>query len=543
MSKKTKRIEKSEVKFTKFDILLALIRSLMFVFLLIPLLLTAGKLQPFLNFIVIGFFLAIFGKNRLILVAEAFLTLILASFIWPKIINPKFFDATALLPDPLLHGDVVVQSVFGDLMAYSFNLSIFQDKGPLKLFVLGVFFIPIGYLFRYLIGKLYSAIKQKLKAADRLNESTIFALILIAVLLVYDLAIPYVNIRETVAAKEQPYKYSVDYRIYKRTYELMRDYGIGYYLALNQAVNEDARNVGGSEGWLLLTPLWVRQPYLFYFWRFLGSIHPLLILVAAVMLLFFGLSLVIIGFESRFFKGASFLPLSLLYPFYYLSIGWIYLFAPELWASLFMLISMGLLLFGRRVAALIFAGFSMVSRIIFAGYHLVVGGYLTIRSFIEKRRRDLIRYPLITVFFLLFPAVNYYLVKTKYSFILRGSSLVKSEPTIGFLGISLKPSLAGFAKSLTWISNFLAYPYTLHLYYGTAVLIVGVLAFLGKIIIMREFQDEDIIGVVLAAYILLFVSSNHVCQYYNSIIFPQALFMISAFLAVVLSLIKRKAEG
>lgn len=486
---------------------------------LTPLLLVGGKLQPWLNFFILGFFLSLWFKDLRLLLFSGTLSGLLSLQIWSLLLNPSFFLNTLNIRDPLVFGDVIFGSVFENLLYATLN---FDFSGyPVIFKAVGfVLFFGAGYYFQSLIQRITkSSLKKKTAVIEFLPFYV--SLIILLVLLLYSFFFSYGSQRAKLAQTLEKGEYATDYSIYKRTYELMKNSGMSYYRALNKAKNEDARNISDPSAWSIPTPFWVRQPFVFYLWKFLGMINPQLILIFALFLFFAGFFLIALYSERHLFKGSSLLLLSIIYPFFYLSFGWEEIFLPDFWGSLFLLISVGLFLNLRFFSSLFFAQLASLCRVLYAGFYLVVFVLVVFRFAKDGLKRT------VPAFFIgsLFPVLYIFHILN----VLNKHSYLLTAKTQSFgLGIifNLNPEQA--LRNLTWISNFLSYPYTFHLVHGVVWLFVSILLFLLSLIIKGKNVNSGnlIFGLSVTLFSIVFSASNHVSQYWNAILFPQVLLLI-----------------
>ncbi|MCX7832540.1 MAG: hypothetical protein N2440_06550, partial [Actinobacteria bacterium] len=489
--KKKKKIKKIERRFSNLNlyiILCSIFQAALISIITIPLLYTGGKLQPYLNFFIAGFFFYTVSRNHLTALIKFFSFGIFAFLIWPGVFNQVFFERFVAINDPLLYGDMIIQAVFGELLFNSANLNVFQIQTKLLLFSLCFISGFLGYLLSVGFKKINEAFSKHHKNLI-LNSSFLFGLIIILTLSVYSFLFPYASFRARIDKPTMPGSYATDYHIYKRTYEILRDNRISFYQALHQARNEDVRVIKEPDkAYAIPSAHWVRLPYLFYLWAFLGSFSPQLIIIFALALFILGYSLVSYAFEKNFFYGSSILYLIIIQPFFYLALGWESLFAPEVWGSLFALISTGLLLNGKLKTSLIFAQLAALSRNLFVVFYAAVFIYVTIRFIATKKKRDLaLTIPLGTIFPIAY-TLHILNVIQKHRYI-----LTVQNPNVS-LGVSFGLDINQALRNLTYMSNFLTFPYTLHIFYGVVFFVAFILLAILRVLSLRiELKPQDII--------------------------------------------------
>lgn len=493
-------------------VLFSLFRSISLPFFLVPLLYGAGRTQPYLNFFIIGYFLASTVKFASFLYFEIPVSYAVATLLWSSIYNPSFFNRAVLVKDPLVYGDVILKSVFVDLLYSNANFSFFYPGITIASLFLSAIMVASGVLLSFGLKKMMSNLKLETKITDTFLLVATLTIILIS----YSYLDAYKPFFIKINMPVEPGQYATDYHIYKRTLELMKFEKMGYYQALHNARNQDARVIRNPlEEYPIPSPLWVRQPYLFYFWYFITSQTLDSIILVALIIFCLGLLIIAYYLEKFLFKGASFLSLLLIYPFFYLSIGWEEIFLPDLWGSLFALISFGFLLLSQDELSLFFAEIASLCRIFFAPFFVAVLFYVVWKNLHAKDYKKAIRNFFLGLIFPVLYSLHFYNVVNKHSYILTSTQTGLS------LGTRFAVNLTQNLKTITWISNFLAFPYTLHIFHGIVLIFLVVFLFaLRWVLLQKRLTAMDLIVIGTIFYAIAFSLSTHACQYYNATLFP-----------------------
>jgi|GEM_PF-6422598 len=309
---------------------------------------TAGSFQPYFNIILGGIILGFFSKDLRLILIFSIVSSLTFTTLYPKIFNLSFLQKTLSVQDPLIYGDVIFKAVFVEIIAKNLMKSDLSHINSFSMFLYSFVLLLIlsAAITRIRSVKILSQYKQLKIGQIALHPESLISLgisgVLLLMLILYANTFSYSDFQIRNSYPVASGNYATDYHIYKRTNELMRDQGFNFYYALNEARHGDIRVIKNPEKeYPIPSPLWVQQPFLFYLWKFFGSSSPKGIVFLAAALLFTGLILLFVAFENKLGPGTSIIVLSIVYPFFYLSLGWESLYLPDLWGSLFMMISAG----------------------------------------------------------------------------------------------------------------------------------------------------------------------------------------------------------
>lgn len=277
--------------------------------------------------------------------------------------------------------------------------------------------------------------------------------------------------------------------IYKRTYELISQ-GENFYSALHRATQEDARGFKPGDFWQI--PSWVRHPFIFKVWSFIGA--PNSVYLFALFLVVLSLFLMGIKIEKILFPGSS-LALSLfLYPYFYLAASWENLWNPDLWSAILVLLSFSLLVSDMQIPAVLSAFFAALTRIHALAWLGLVVLYVIHRSIGERRYLYGIALVLAGIFAYVLYKLHWQKVATEHAY------LVKSVAS----GLGTRTKWNGwdnFITQLNWRANFVTTTYTFHHYYAGILILPGIVGLTYFATRLIEDKNDSLAGSFLLALI------------------------------------------
>lgn len=514
-----------------------------------------GSLEPYAMFVIAGIVLGLLAfEISSALIAPVFYS-IFAALIYPNIFTiDKYIDSVKNANIPFFYRDVISQHVYIDFLFPLVKSSSLELFGSTSLFFLSLLlsgFISLSTYWIKVNFDILEYIPVSLKKRFPLESSRIISSIFLAMFLLFISNSSFASMGAFRQRNNQvllPGQYATDFHIYKRIYQLLLE-GENFYLAFDRAIDEDARSIRESvnkkpeDPGAWPTPRWIRHPFTFYLWKYVGFWNANDILKFALLLVSISLFLVGLGFEKIFPKGAGIVTALFVFPFFFMATGWENLFIPDLWGSIFILLAFGCLLNNFVYPAIFFSLLASMNRI---PYWLWIGAMLTglfVDFIINKRWKYLAAQ--IAGFSLVYASFSYhwYLILNRYPFV-----LTTTKPKGGF-NISLK--WTGFQvvyERAAVISNYLIIPFTMHHFFGIWFILAGLtFFFLSAVLNFRNKEERKnlYVYIVPLAYVVFFLGSvvvqPHFSQYWGQHIMPLSLVGTSGLLLMPLRALIKKS--
>jgi len=482
--------------------------------------------QPYATFVFAALFIGIFCIGSFEVIAASIACSGAIALLYPSVFNfQRFVDAASRANPNVFFGDVIINAYYVDFLfplAERADTSNYSGAGLFiaSILVVGAIALTLHYAIRRiekarLLPELQAGF---VKITPRRAVGLASAVMVLIVMSVLTFSVSE-GFRTRNTYEVLPHQYATDYHIYKRTYQLMRQ-GTIFYKALDIATDEDARGLEHSPFWH--GPRWVRHPFLFKIWAFVGKRDPNMIFVLALLLAATGLLLVGFGLEKLLPPGTALFVAFAVFPYFFATTTWENLFSTDLWLSLFGVIAFGAFLSGMYSVASVAASLALLSKfqgIFITGLFLLAYVILGVR---KRNWRPLAVFAVLTVGVLIWYQIHWNTVAYRYPEILTEEpSKSGSEFLIGWAGLS------GIVGRLNWMCNFVGDLYTHFAYYASLYIPLGILGFLIPLLFKRfraSTAGDALFGSAwVASFSLLIGTLGWACQYWGVQVMPVAL--------------------
>jgi len=506
-----------------------------------------GQYQPYATIIIGGVLSGLLCVRFIEVCFSAAGFSALLCFLYPWLFSVERFMARASTASDIYFGDIIMKYYYEDLLL---PLARSADLNSINPVALGVASLVGAVVIGNAIGVLVSRVERSnrknafyplpINIAGRGRLSMIVALVLVVSMAV----ISYGNASAFRLRNNeiiQPGTYATDYHLYKRTYQLMLR-GLNYYQALDISTDQDARDLKKSTFWS--SPSWVRHPFIYRVWAFVGRTDANAILVLALILSLFTVLLVGLALERLGLYGSGPLVTLLAYPYFVVAVSWENLFNPDLWAVMLLVLSFGLLANRWRAASIACAFLSLMCRLQ-AGIWL---GVLLVFYLIQWRKPFARKLVAMTVAALGIAGVLY---------VAHWSTIANKYPTILTVdnpsrGIGFPIGWAGwadFSRRLVWISNFMIDQYAYFLFYGVVLVFLGLCGFMVSLFTARrvnlrssEYMDLVAAPLFIVTFLLALALIPWSSQYWGMYVLPMSFVGIASGVASLLVLMKCTAN-
>ncbi len=478
-----------------------------------------GSWQPLFTYVVLGISIGLVFDRLVPLLAASATSSAIGGLVFPSVFtSSNYLLWLSSVDREMFHRDIIDKALFIDLIYPSVQRSSFTDQSSAlaiaALASISIFAVALGvrWVKRHqaltgICDRLPAWLGRVLRLDQGRSTTVVFSIILsllLVILLGFAMWESMQPLLERVSVEPEPYMYETDYNVYMRTYYRMKagdNFYDGYYRSIveNRGIAEGIANTGKLE--YLHSPVYVRHPFIFYVWKTFGfgSING--IAFAALLLLLALMFLLAMLFDRLFFPGIGMLLILFLYPYFMQQIGWHNLFLPDMWGSLFVGLSFGLLMSNFISGSVIFGLLAAQSRISDFLWLVSLGVAIGIGVVIKRNRWHhlaglLAGFAVVITSFM----VHWRVVVSTYP------NLMCPQPCqLGAGGVPIRwKSLEAVTVSLLQTSNWLMYPYTFFKVQGILAVILGVIFYVLVLSVHRKKMDSHYFLAPLV-FILLFI--------------------------------------
>lgn len=331
--------------------------------------------------------------------------------------------------------------------------------------------------------------------------------------------------------------YATDYGVYLRTIQDMAR-GTGYYDALRNAANDDAR-AARADHYNLPKASWVRMPVLPWFLATVFGRKLSLAVTFAFVLAAVGAGLVGWSLDRRAFAGAGVVAALVVVPYFGFVGTWIAAFLADYWGGILVLIAFGFLLNRLTYAGIVTSLLAALTReqIWFWLFAVVVACVWL--WFARKRWAPVAAAGGAFVVAVAAYEYHWYVVNTRYASILSGIAAGS-----GPMGLAFGWSGLGAAVTrVDSVADFVTTSYTMYRY-PAGLLVVAALAFFSWRVVSAWRAGETAVAELAALGFLgvmtvLLLSVTYMSQYWGALFMPLALAGVAGLLCEFVRLAAR----